>query len=43
MNKVTVTTSWDDGHILDVKLSELLKKYNLKGTFYIAPKNREFN
>lgn len=43
MNKVIVTTSWDDGHILDLKLSELLKKYNLKGTFYVAPKNREFD
>ncbi len=43
MNKVLVTTSWDDGHILDLKLSELLKKYNLKGTFYVSPNNREFS
>lgn len=42
MKEVIVTTSWDDGHILDLKLAELLKKYGLKGTFYIAPRNREF-
>lgn len=38
---VTVTTSWDDGHVLDKKLAALLKKYNLAGTFYIAPENHE--
>jgi peptidoglycan/xylan/chitin deacetylase (PgdA/CDA1 family) len=32
-----VTTSWDDGHILDLKLARLLEKYNIKGTFYISP------
>ena len=31
-----ITTSWDDGHNLDFKTSELLKKYNLKGTFYVS-------
>ncbi len=41
-NNIIVTTSWDDGHILDLKLSRLLLKYNLKGTFYISPKNQEF-
>lgn len=40
--KLIVTTSWDDGHILDIKLASLLKKYNIKGTFYVSPKNREF-
>lgn len=30
-----VTTSWDDGHQLDTTLMKLLKKYNVKGTFYI--------
>lgn len=40
--KVIVTTSWDDGHKLDLKLAELLNKYGIKGTFYISPKNREF-
>jgi len=36
-----VTTSWDDGHPLDLKLAELLKKYNIKGTFYIPLSNPE--
>lgn len=40
MPKVYVTTSWDDGHIFDMNLAVLLRKYHLKGTFYIAPKNR---
>ncbi len=35
-----ITTSWDDGNKLDLKLLDLLNKYNLKGTFYI-PKNSE--
>ncbi len=39
--QVIVTTSWDDGHILDLKLAKLLKKYGIKATFYIPPKNRE--
>jgi len=38
---VVVTTSWDDGHCLDVRLAELLKKYQLRGTFYIAPQDWE--
>lgn len=38
-----VTTSWDDGLKLDLKIAKLLNKYNLKGTFYIAPNNREWN
>ncbi len=42
MRKAIVTTSWDDGHKLDLKLAELLRKYDLRGTFYVAPKNREF-
>jgi peptidoglycan/xylan/chitin deacetylase (PgdA/CDA1 family) len=41
MKKIIVTTSWDDGHVLDIRLARLLKKYNLKGTFYISPKERE--
>ncbi len=36
MKKIYFTTSWDDGHKLDLKLSELLAKYNIAGTFYIA-------
>jgi peptidoglycan-N-acetylglucosamine deacetylase len=29
------TTSWDDGHPLDIKLVDLLKKHNIRGTLYI--------
>jgi hypothetical protein len=36
-----ITTSWDDGHPLDMKLLELLEKYNLKATFYIPLSNSE--
>jgi len=41
MKKAIVTTSWDDGHRLDAKLAELLDRYQLAATFYIAPENRE--
>jgi len=43
--KIIVTTSWDDGNVLDVRLAALLDKYGVKGTFYIAPniKNRLSN
>ena len=37
-----MTTSWDDGHKLDTRLAALLKKYGIKGTFYICPQDREF-
>ncbi|GAB2700503.1 polysaccharide deacetylase family protein [Kitasatospora kifunensis] len=40
--RVTVTTSWDDGHVLDPRLAALLSRYRLPGTFYIAPRNLEF-
>jgi hypothetical protein len=30
-----ITTSWDDGHPLDLRVAELLTKYGLLGTFYI--------
>jgi peptidoglycan/xylan/chitin deacetylase (PgdA/CDA1 family) len=36
-----VTTSWDDGHVLDFAVANLLDRYGLPGTFYIAPRNRE--
>lgn len=39
---VVVTTSWDDGHKLDVRLADLLRKYQLPGTFYVSPQDREF-
>ncbi len=41
--KKTVTTSWDDGHKLDLKLAHLLRKYNIPATFYIAPASAEFS
>ena len=31
-----VATSWDDGHKLDMRVADLLKKYGLSGTFYIT-------
>lgn len=43
MNGVIVTTSWDDGHTMDRRLADLLAKYDLPATFYIAPQNREFS
>ncbi|MEH2506435.1 hypothetical protein V1290_005246 [Bradyrhizobium sp. AZCC 1578] len=30
-----ITTSWDDGHPLDLRVAELLSKYGLRGTFYV--------
>ena len=31
-----ITTSWDDGHVLDLRIATMLDRYNIKGTFYIA-------
>jgi peptidoglycan/xylan/chitin deacetylase (PgdA/CDA1 family) len=39
---VIVTTSWDDGHVLDSRLAGMLAERGLPGTFYIAPDNIEF-
>jgi glycosyltransferase involved in cell wall biosynthesis/peptidoglycan/xylan/chitin deacetylase (PgdA/CDA1 family) len=39
---VIVTTSWDDGHKLDIKLASLLKRYDIQATFYVSPQTREF-
>lgn len=36
---MVLTTSWDDGHPLDMRVAELLAKYNLSGTFYIPFEN----
>lgn len=33
---LNVTTSWDDGDILDQRLADLLNQYGLRGTFYIT-------
>ena len=40
MSKLIVTTSWDDGSRLDLKLAELLEKYGISGTFYV-PKTED--
>jgi hypothetical protein len=37
--EIIVTISWDDGQKLDLKFTNLLKKYGLKGTFYISTRN----
>ena len=37
-----ITTSWDDGHPLDLKLAALLAKYGLKGTFYVPTRFSEW-
>ncbi len=42
MNTVLVTTSWDDGHVLDIRVARLLNYYGLAGTFYISPLDHEF-
>jgi peptidoglycan-N-acetylglucosamine deacetylase len=34
-----ITTSWDDGHPLDLRVAGLLAKYNLRGTFYVPLEN----
>jgi peptidoglycan/xylan/chitin deacetylase (PgdA/CDA1 family) len=39
--KVFMTTSWDDGHPLDLKLCSLLKEYGMSATMYIPIANPE--
>lgn len=39
--RVIVTTSWDDGHVLDLVVAALLDQYGIQGTFYVAPRNVE--
>lgn len=34
-----ITTSWDDGHPLDLRIADLLHKYDLPATFYIPLAN----
>jgi hypothetical protein len=31
-----ITTSWDDGHRLDLRVADSLDRYGLAGTFYVA-------
>jgi peptidoglycan/xylan/chitin deacetylase (PgdA/CDA1 family) len=35
-----MTTSWDDGHPLDLRVAELLAKFDLAGTFYVPRSNQ---
>ena len=36
-----ITTSWDDGDVLDIKVAALLDAYGIRGTFYVAKEYRE--
>jgi peptidoglycan/xylan/chitin deacetylase (PgdA/CDA1 family) len=38
-----ITTSWDDGHPLDLRLAGLLAKYGLKGTFYVPTRRSDWS
>jgi peptidoglycan/xylan/chitin deacetylase (PgdA/CDA1 family) len=42
MNRAVITTSWDDGHPLDLRTAGLLARYGLKGTFYVPTKYSEW-
>jgi peptidoglycan/xylan/chitin deacetylase (PgdA/CDA1 family) len=33
--KILVTTSWDDGHPLDMRIAEVLARRGMRGTFYV--------
>ena len=37
--RLTITTSWDDGHPLDMRVAEVLSKHRLRGTFYVPLHN----
>lgn len=41
MPKILFTTSWDDGHPLDIRVADLMAKYGIAGTFYVPLENRE--
>jgi hypothetical protein len=41
MKSALFTISIDDGHPLDLKIAELLKRYDIPATFYIPHKNSE--
>jgi len=40
VTRMIVTTSWDDGHPLDLRLAELLAKHGLPATFYVPLSNQ---
>lgn len=35
-----ITTSWDDGYALDLRVAEMLTRHGLTGTFYVCPKQQ---
>jgi len=39
-SRAFVTTSWDDGPPLDIRLAALLAKYGVVGTFYVPTQNK---
>lgn len=42
MKKIALfTTSWDDGHPLDLKVADLLEHRQMRGTFFVPITNRE--
>lgn len=38
-SRLKVTTSWDDGHPLDLRVADVLAKYGVQGTFYVPMRN----
>lgn len=41
MTDLHITTSWDDGHPLDLRLAEMLCRHGMAGTFYLPIANSE--
>lgn len=41
MTPFRFTTSWDDGHPLDLRIADMLARHGLPGTFYVPLANRE--
>src|SRR6478752_4779892 len=39
MPRILVTTSWDDGHPLDLRTAERLRYHGLTGTFYATARS----
>lgn len=41
MTEARLTTSWDDGHPLDMRLADLLARHGIAATFYVPVNNSE--
>ena len=41
MNEAILTTSWDDGHPLDLKLADLLARYPIPAALYVPLGNSQ--